>query len=76
MFADLTINLIVLRFLSLLIVAAVQGAAVAAAAVTLGDPGPRYDGGLTANPLRHLDLFGSLSTIVFAHRLVATAHGG
>jgi Zn-dependent protease len=65
MFADLTINLIVLRIASLLIIAAVQGAAVAATAVALGDAGPKYDGVLTANPLRHLDLFGSLSTIFF-----------
>jgi len=65
MFGDLTVNLVVLRFLSLLIIAAVQGAAVAATAVALGDAGPKYDGVLTANPLRHLELFGSLSTIFF-----------
>jgi Zn-dependent protease len=66
MFAELTIQLIVLRLLSLLVMAAVQGAAVAATAVLLGDRGPKYDGGLTVNPLRHLELFGAISTILFA----------
>ena len=31
----------------------------------LGDPGPRYDGRLTANPFVHLDLFGSLALLLF-----------
>src|SRR4051794_28850999 len=65
MFTDLTINLIVLRLLSLLIIAPVQRVVVAATAVALGDAGPKYDGALSADPLRHLDLFGSLSTIFF-----------
>src|SRR4051812_26451745 len=65
MFVDLTINLIVLRFVSLLIIAPIQRVVVVATAVALGDAGPRYDGELTGDPLRHLDLFGSLSTIVF-----------
>src|SRR2546430_16881102 len=65
MFHDLTTNLIVLRLVSLLIIAQVQRMAVAATAVALGDPGPKYDGDLRVDPLRHLDLFGSLSTIVF-----------
>jgi hypothetical protein len=66
MFPELTIQVIVLRFLSLLLMAAVQGATVAATAVLLGDRGPRDDGGLTVNPLRHLELFGAISTILFA----------
>jgi Zn-dependent protease len=65
MFVDLTVNLIVLRLVSLLIIAPVQRVAVAATAVALGDRGPKYDGELTADPLRHLDLFGTISTIVF-----------
>src|SRR5438045_9782078 len=65
MFHDLTTNLIVLRLVSLLIIAPVQRVVVAAMAVALGDPGPKYDGDLRVDPLRHLDLFGSLSTIVF-----------
>jgi Zn-dependent protease len=64
-FRDLTTNLIVLRLVSLLIIAQVQRMVVAATAVALGDPGPKYDGDLRVDPLRHLDLFGSLSTIVF-----------
>ncbi len=65
MFVDLTINLIVLRLLSLVLVALVQRLAVAASAVALGDPGPKYDGELTLDPLRHMDVFGALSTILF-----------
>jgi Zn-dependent protease len=65
MFVDLTINLIVLRLLSLLIIAPVQRVTVAATAVALGDAGPKLDGELTGDPLRHLDLFGTLSSIIF-----------
>lgn len=65
MFVNLTINIIVLRLLSLLIVAPLQRLAVAGTVVVLGDAGPKYDGDLKVDPLRHLDLFGSLSTIVF-----------
>lgn len=66
MFTDLTIQSIVLRFLSLMILVAIQGVSIAATTVALGDPGPKYDNRLTGNPLRHLALFGSLSTILFA----------
>lgn len=65
MFNDLTINLIVLRLVSLLIVAPLQRVAVAATTVALGDAGPKYDGELTIGPIRHLNLFGALSTIIF-----------
>lgn len=65
MFVDLTINLIVLRLLALLIVAPAQRVTFAATAVILGDAGPKHDGDLRVDPLRHLDPFGSLSTVVF-----------
>jgi Zn-dependent protease len=45
--------------------APVQRVVVAATAVALGDAGPKHDGDLTGDPFRHLDLFGSLSTIIF-----------
>jgi len=56
--SELTLNLVVLRFLAGLIIALVHGLALAATAVLLGDRGPRYDGRLTLNPLPHVDLLG------------------
>ena len=56
--SELTIQLIVLRLFAGLIIALVQGATIAAVAVMLGDRGPRYDGRLTLNPFRHVDLLG------------------
>ncbi len=55
---ELTIQLVVLRLFAGLLIATVQGAVIAAAAVLLGDKGPRYDGRLTLNPVRHVDLLG------------------
>lgn len=65
MFAELTLNLIALRFFALLIIAAVQGFVVAGAAVLLGDQGPKHDGRLTPFPFGHLDLLGGISLMVF-----------
>ncbi|WP_332692639.1 hypothetical protein [Devosia sp.] len=62
--AELTIQLVVLRLFAGLIIVAVQGATIAAAAVLLGDKGPRYDGRLTLLPLAHLDLLGLVSIMV------------
>lgn len=55
---DLTLQLVVLRLVAGLIIAAVQGATIAAVAVLLGDKGPRYDGRLTLLPFGHVDLLG------------------
>ncbi len=44
MLSDLTLHLLILRFLTLLTIAAVQGGVVAGTAVLLGDAGPKYDG--------------------------------
>jgi Zn-dependent protease len=63
---DLTLNQLVLRLCALVFIAGVHGAAVAAAAYALGDPGPRYDGRLRLNPLVHLDLLGTLSGVLFS----------
>lgn len=57
----LTVDLVVMRVIAGVIVALVQGLAIAAAAVLLGDKGPRYDGRLTASPFGHVDLVGLLS---------------
>lgn len=56
--SDLTLQLVAMRLLAGLIIATVQGATIAAAAVLLGDNGPRYDGRLTLIPTGHVDLLG------------------
>jgi Zn-dependent protease len=60
---DYTLQQFVLRLLAMVFIAAVHGFAVAGTACALGDPGPRYDGRLTANPLPHLDVLGTLSGV-------------
>ncbi len=62
---DLTLQGLVFRALSLLLVAGVQGGSMAAAAVLLGDRGPRYDGRLTLAPGSHIDPVGAFGLIVF-----------
>jgi Zn-dependent protease len=60
---DYTLQQVVLRLLAMVFIAAVHGFAVAGTACVLGDPGPRYDGRLTANPFTHLDLLGTLAGV-------------
>lgn len=55
---ELTIQLVLMRLFAGLIIATVQGATIAAAAVLLGDKGPRYDGRLTVLPFGHVDMLG------------------
>jgi len=62
--SELTIQLVVMRLLAGLLIASVQGAALAAIAVLLGDRGPRHDGRLTLLPFRHVDLVGLGAIIV------------
>ena len=62
---DLTLQHVVMRVAALLLVASVHGYAVARLAAWLGDPGPLHDGRLSLNPLRHLDLVGSLVAVFF-----------
>jgi Zn-dependent protease len=63
---DLTLQLIVLRLMAYVFIGAVHGFAVAAAAVAMGDEGPRHDGRLSVNPLAHLDLVGTVSGVLFS----------
>jgi len=63
---DLTLQQLVLRFIAYVFIAAVHGLAVAAVAVAMGDPGPRYDGRLRINPLAHLDVIGTASGVLFS----------
>jgi len=50
---------LVFAFLSILVAFAVHEYAHGQAAYALGDPTPKYEGRLTANPLVHLDLTGA-----------------
>ncbi len=59
--SDLTVDLVLMRLVAGVIIATVQGLAIAAVAVLLGDKGPRYDGRLTAWPWGHVDLLGLFS---------------
>ena len=63
---DLTLQLIMLRLVACVFIAAVHGFAVAAVAVAMGDQGPRHDGRLRINPLAHLDLVGMASGVLFS----------
>lgn len=65
MLIDLTLQAILFRALALAIIAAVQGGAVAGAAVLQGDAGPRHDGRLTIGPLVHVDVLGAAALILF-----------
>jgi Zn-dependent protease len=62
---DLTLQQLVLRLVAYVLIAAVHGLAVAAAAVAMGDQGPRYDGRLRFNPVTHLDVIGTASGVLF-----------
>lgn len=62
---DPSLQSIGFRLAALFIIVGVHGGAVAAAAVLLGDKGPRYDGRLTPVPTRHIDLVGSICMLVF-----------
>jgi hypothetical protein len=63
---DLTLQHVVLRIAALLLIAGVNGFAIAALACLLGDPGPRQDGRLTLSPWPHADPIGGLSLVLFA----------
>jgi Zn-dependent protease len=63
---DFSLQQLVLRLLAMVVIAGVHGFAVAGAACAMGDPGPRYDGRLTPNPLVHLDVLGTLAGVFSA----------
>ena len=63
---DFTLSQLVMRACAALLISALQGFAVAAAAGALGDAGPRHDGRLSIDPLRQVDLIGSAVALVFA----------
>jgi Zn-dependent protease len=63
---DLTLQQVVLRLIAYAFIAAVHGLTVAAAAVAMGDQGPRYDGRLRVSPLAHLDILGTAAGVLFS----------
>ncbi|HSV21656.1 MAG TPA: hypothetical protein VLJ17_01360 [Xanthobacteraceae bacterium] len=63
---DLTLQQLVLRLIAYALIAAVHGLAVAAAAIAMGDQGPRHDGRLRVNPVAHLDIIGTVSAVLFS----------
>ena len=62
---DLSGQQVLLRIAAMLVIIAAHGWLVAALAVLMGDRGPRYDGRLSLNPLRHLELIGALTLVLF-----------
>jgi Zn-dependent protease len=62
---DLTLSQLLMRACAVILVSSLQGFAIAAAAGALGDAGPRHDGRLTLDPLRHVDLLGGLVGMIF-----------
>ena len=63
---NFTLSQLLMRLGAVLLVATVQGFALAAAARALGDDGPKHDGRLSIDPLRHLDLIGGAVGLIFA----------
>jgi hypothetical protein len=61
---DLSLQLVVFRIAAAALLFTVQGLAIAAVAVLLGDRGPRYDGRLTLSPAAHVDLVGLLALVL------------
>jgi hypothetical protein len=53
------------RLVAVVLVVSLHGWAVAWVADRLGEPGPRYDGRMTLNPLAHLDLVALVHAIFF-----------
>jgi Zn-dependent protease len=63
---DYSLQQLGLRLVAYAFIAGIHGFAVTAAAGALGDAGPRHDGRLSANPLVHLDVIGTVSGVLFA----------
>jgi Zn-dependent protease len=63
---DLTLSQLVMRACAVLVISTVHGWAIAAAALALGDSGPKHDGRLTIDPLRHVDLLGGAVALIFS----------
>jgi Zn-dependent protease len=62
---DLSLHQLLIRAGACILITANHGFALAAIARALGDRGPQFDGRLTANPFRHLDVIGTPMMILF-----------
>jgi Zn-dependent protease len=63
---DFTLSQLLMRACAVLLVSTLQGWAMAMAAGMLGDAGPKHDGRLTIDPLRHVDLLGGAVALIFS----------
>jgi Zn-dependent protease len=63
---NFTLSQLLMRLCAVLLVSTLQGLAIAVAASALGDAGPKHDGRLTLDPLRHVDLIGGAVALIFA----------
>jgi Zn-dependent protease len=63
---DFTLSQLVMRICAVLVVSTLQGFAMSATAGALGDAGPKHDGRLTIDPLRHVDPLGGAVALIFA----------
>jgi Zn-dependent protease len=63
---DFTLSQLLMRACAVLLVSALQGFALAATAGALGDAGPKHDGRLTIDPLRHVDMLGGAVALILA----------
>ncbi len=64
MLDGLTLQEVVFRGTTLLVLIALTGFILAAVSGLLGDRGPRHDGRLSLNPIRHLDLGGIVGAVI------------
>jgi hypothetical protein len=63
---DFTLSQLMMRICAVLLISTLQGCALAMAAAVLGDAGPKHDGRLSIDPLRHVDLLGGAVALVFS----------
>ncbi len=63
---DFTPQQLLLRLCAFVVIALTHAMTVAAAAVALGDPGPRHDGRLGPHPSAHLDIVGLVCGVLFS----------
>lgn len=66
MMFNLSLDQMILRVAAVLLALAIHEYAHAVVAVRLGDPGPKFAGRLTLNPLAHLDPVGTLMLFFFS----------
>lgn len=63
---DMGVDFMILRAAAVLLALALHEYAHAVVAVRLGDPGPKFAGRLTLNPLPHLDPIGTIMLFLFS----------